>query len=70
MESFYIGPKNVKKMSSNEIKELLRTLEHERRIAVLIAEHVLFTPAAKAEVAFYERDIAILKKELKRRDLM
>ena len=70
MENVYITPGMPKKMSSNEIKELLRTLEHERRIAVLIAEHALFTPAAKAEVAFYERDIAILKKELKRRNLI
>lgn len=70
MEKVYITPGMLKKMSSNEIKELLRTLEHERRIAVLITEHALFTPAAKAEVAFYERDIAILKKELKRRGLM
>ena len=70
MENVYITPKNVKKMSSDEIKELLRILKHERQISVLITEHALFTLAAKAEVACYERDIAILKKELKRRGLI
>lgn len=70
MENVYITPKNVKKMSSDEIKELLRILKHERQISVLITEHALFTLAAKAEVAFYERDIAILEKELKRRNLI
>lgn len=63
MEHIYL--KNAKKLSTDEIKELIRMLEHAQRNAR--REYVLFAPTEEAYLALLKQNIAILRNELKQK---